>query len=647
MCGIVGIWEQRGARAAELEARLVPMREALAHRGPDGAGLWTDEAAQLALGHRRLAIVDLSTDGAQPMTSPSGRYVVVFNGEIYNFRELRAELAERAPNVVIQGTSDTAVLVAALDVWGLERSLERFVGMFAFAVWDREDRSLRLVRDRLGIKPLYVARLRTGGIAFASELGAIAAHPGFSRTADRDALASYLRYNCVPAPHTGFADAIKVRPGTFLTLRTPDLSEARETAYWDPVAIVERAQAHPFLGDEAEAGQEVERLLREAVRLRLIADVPVGAFLSGGIDSSTVVALMTEESSSVRTFTIASDSVSYDEGDDAARVARHLGTRHETLLVSEADALAAVERVPGMLDEPFGDSSIIPTYLVSAMAKRRVTVALSGDGGDELFGGYNRHVWGPPMWRASRVAPGPVRRGLAHMLARLPASRIDRLGERFGRHSVRLPGQQAQKLGRFLAVDSEEDLYLALRSHWTSPLSIVQGAQREVPAWPGANPPALKTQAERMMFADMVSYLPDDILSKVDRASMAVALEARVPLIDHRVVAFAWSLPERMKIRHLTGKRVLRRLLARRVPAELVDRPKAGFGIPMAAWLRGPLRDHLLDRLSPERVRRAGLVDPEAVEATVARHLANRADEHHALWDMLALHAWAERFGVT
>jgi len=623
------------------------MREALAHRGPDGSGMWLDEPSGLGLGHRRLAIVDLSEDGAQPMTSPSGRYVIVFNGEVYNFRELRTELASSAPDVVITGGSDTAVMLAAIDVWGLERALTRFIGMFAFALWDREERVLRLVRDRLGVKPLYVARLRTGGIAFASELSAIAAHPGFSRTADRNALASYLRYNCVPAPSTGFADAIKLRPGTFLTLRSPSLADARETVFWDPATIVADAQSQPFRGDEEEAATELERLLRDAVRLRMIADVPVGAFLSGGIDSSTVVALMTDQSSTVRTFTIASDSKSHDEGDHAARVAKHLGTQHETLRVSKSDALAAVQRIPEMLDEPFGDSSIIPTFLVSSMARRHVTVTLSGDGGDELFGGYNRHVWGPSVWRASRALPRLARRPVARTLARLPAATIDRLGERLGRFSIRLPGQQMQKVGRLLGAESEEALYLALRSHWHAPLSVVLGAEREVPAWPGMNAPALATHAERMMFADMVSYLPDDILTKVDRASMAVSLEARVPLTDHRVVAFAWSLPAHMKIRHLAGKRILRQVLGRRIPAEFIDRPKSGFGIPMAAWLRGPLREHLLDRLAPARVHAAGLVDPQAVSACIERHLSGRADEHEALWDMVTLHGWAERFGAT
>lgn len=633
--------------AEELGGRVLRMREALAHRGPDGAGLWTDADASVALGHRRLSILDLTSDGAQPMTSPSGRYVVVFNGEIYNYRDLRAELARIAPDVAVRGGSDTAVLLAAVDVWGLERALERFIGMFAFALWDREERTLRLVRDRLGIKPLYLARLQGGGVAFASELSAIAAHPGFSRTADRNALASYLRYNCVPAPSTGFTDAIKVRPGTVLTLRTPDLSVARETVFWDPVAVVDGAHARPFRGDEDEAARELERLLRDSVRLRLISDVPVGAFLSGGIDSSTVVALMTDESTDVRTFTIASDSRSYDEGAQAAAVASLLGTQHETLRVSQADALGAVQRIPSMLDEPFGDSSIIPTYLVSSMARRHVTVALSGDGGDELLGGYNRHVWGPTMWRASQRVPRFARVRVARGLLRLPAATIDRVGEQLGRFSVRLPGQQVHKLGRLLKAQSEDDLYIALRSHWRAPLEVVLGAEREVPAWPGARAPALRSHAERMMFADMVSYLPDDILTKVDRASMAVSLEARVPLIDHRVVAFAWSLPERMKVRHLTGKRILRKLLGRRLPAELFDRPKSGFGIPMAAWLRGPLREYLLDQLAPARVRAAGLVEPRAVADCVERHLSGRADEHDALWDMVALHSWAERFGVS
>jgi len=617
MCGFSGVYEPDGARADAADA-LRAMTRALEHRGPDATGEWLDPEAGVALGHRRLSILELTVEGNQPMVSSSGRYVLAFNGEIYNFAELRDELVARG--VTFRGRSDTEVMLAAVEAWGLGDALARFAGMFAFALWDRSERALHLVRDRLGEKPLYHGWIgRT--LLFGSELKALRAHPRFRPEISRDALALYLRHGYLPAPHSIYRDVYKLLPGTSLTLRQG--REERAT-YWSAADMASRAEADPLAADEREAVDELERALRRTVRQQMVADVPLGAFLSGGIDSSTVVAVMQAESTQpVRTFTIGFEEASYNEADQARAVARHLGTAHEDLTVTSAQAQAVIPRLPRLWDEPFADASQIPTLLVAELARRSVKVSLSGDGGDELFAGYPRYFRGRQLWSIARVFPAAGRALVAGGVRALAPEAWCRLH----RHA------------HIFGASSRGALYRATIT--------AAGSDGLVP---GAQPPraALLDDDERrdffheMMYCDLVTYLPDDIMVKVDRATMSVGLESRAPFLDHRIAELAWRVPLRHKVRRGRGKWILRRLLHRFVPPALVERPKMGFGVPMAAWLRGALRPWARDLLCPTRVARLGFFD--------AKLLARRWDEHDGgiqdwsalLWSALMFEAWLE-----
>jgi asparagine synthase (glutamine-hydrolysing) len=643
MCGIAGTWASSPG-AYELRAIAGEMADAIDYRGPDSRGVWLDGDHGVALGHRRLAILDLSPHGHQPMVSPSGRYVIVFNGEVYNFRELRRELAGRFH---FDGSSDTEVMLAAIEAYGLEAAVRRFVGMFAFALWDRERKRLHLVRDRLGIKPLYYGWL-DGSFAFASETKAFRAHPGFSGEIDRDALGLLMRSNCIPAPYSIYRGIRKLPPGTILSLAGPADAAAAPEAYWSARSVAEQGIADPFVGSDEEAVDALEDLLRDAVRLRMVADVPLGAFLSGGVDSSTVVALMQAQSDRpVRTYSIGSPDPGYDEAAHAAAVARHLGTDHTELYVTAETALAVIPKLPTFYDEPFADSSQIPTFLVSELARRDVTVSLSGDGGDELFGGYNRHVWGSRVWNAMRRVPLPVRRRVARYLEMSSPARWDRvyqLAERAVPQGLRqqMFGYKVTKLATVLPSRDPFELYQRLTSHWTDPSPVVIGAslpETLLSASPFDGDGDFRMQ---MMFFDLVTYLPDDILTKLDRASMAVSLEARVPLLDHRVVEFAARLPVSMKIRDGQGKWPLRQVLYRHVPRELIERPKTGFGIPLDRWLRGPLRDWAESLLDERRLRDEGFFHPGPIREKWAQHLSGRASWQYHLWDVLMFQAWLE-----
>lgn len=653
MCGFAGAFAP-DTNDDRWRGSLGAMAAALSHRGPDDEGLWWDAAAGIGLAFRRLAILDLSVEGHQPMTSASGRYVIAFNGEVFNFAELRADLGGPA-EIAWRGHSDTEVMLAAIEAWGLAPAVSRFVGMFAFALWDRRERRLHLVRDRLGVKPLYWGR-SGGTLLFGSEMTAIRRHPAFASALDRDAIASFLRFNFVPAPGCAFAGFRKLEPGA---IRTFDLSGREAPAegtlerYWSLHEVVDRGLAHPFDGTDGEALDELERRLQESVRLRMIADVPLGAFLSGGIDSSLVVALMRRAATGpVRTFTIGFEERDYDESGYAREVARRLGTDHTERILGAAETLAAVPRAAALFDEPFSDSSQIPTLLVSELARRHVTVSLSGDGGDESFGGYKRYALAADLDRSLGRVPRPLRRLLAATLGAVPVGPANRLLgfldpwlRRYG--SGGAAGDKLRKLAELLALPDGRAVYLDLLSHWKRPERLVAGA-RELPrlAEAIALPEGLREAVERGMFDDTLAYLPDDILVKVDRTSMSVGLEARVPLLDHRVVEFAWSLPRRAKIRDGKGKWALRELLYRHLPRELVDRPKMGFGLPIDHWLRGELRPWAEDLLSEARLRREGLLDPAPVREKWAEHLSGRRNWHYYLWDVLMLESWRDAHRV-
>jgi asparagine synthase (glutamine-hydrolysing) len=643
MCGITGILLSPAAAGPDALKAIGAMAATIRHRGPDGDGFWQDADRGIAFGHRRLAIVDLSEAGRQPMTSQSGRLVITFNGEVYNFGGLRRDLESLGHQ--FRGGSDTEVMLGAIEQWGLDAALQRFAGMFAFALWDRDRRELHLVRDRIGKKPLYVAATPTA-LLFASELKAFLAFPGFRPTVDEGAAAAMLARGYVPDAQCIWRECFKIPPGGRLSLRadelgrTPDLAalKARVWRWWTLAGAAEAGRRDVYAGTDADLIEELDALLRLAVRERMVADVPLGAFLSGGIDSSTVVALMQAQSSQpVRTFTIGFGERGYDESADAGRIARHLGTDHTELRLTPAEARETIPELPRIWDEPFADESQIPTLLVSRLARRDVTVALSGDGGDECFAGYSRH------FLAARLAP----------FLRLPmplrgtaAGLINTLGRRAGEQAAsRLPvpdrlkralrGDRLGRLADLLAADGADDIYRRLSRLSDLPLARGRLAE-EAPA------PALGDLVSQLVYRDMTAYLPDDILVKLDRASMATSLEGRCPILDHRVIEFAWHLPTSVKVRHGQGKWILRQVLSRYVPPALFERPKQGFDVPVGTWLKGPLRVWAEDLLSEARLKRHDLVDPAAVRACWNEHLSGRRDHSRVLWAVLMLEAWLD-----
>ncbi|RDV37387.1 asparagine synthase (glutamine-hydrolyzing) [Bradymonadaceae bacterium TMQ3] len=639
MCGITGFWTFRSL----LHPREVldAMTDRLEHRGPDSRGIAFDEARGIGLGHRRLSILDLSAEGHQPMRSPSGRYDLVYNGEIYNHGELREGLQSSHPELRFRGGSDTEVLLAAIDILGMEETLQAIAGMFAFALWDRQQRCLHLVRDRLGIKPLYYG-VQAGALLFGSELKALRAFPGFSPAIDRQALGDLLRFNSIAAPRSIFEGVFKVMPGQWLTFEAPD-QPPRSRYFWDARAVAARGLANPFEGSEHEAVDALEALLLKVIGDRMVADVPLGAFLSGGIDSSTIVALMQAQSERpIKTFSIGYHEGAYNEAAHAAEVALHLGTEHTERYLTPDDAFAVLPDLPTLFDEPFADSSQIPTYLVSKLARESVIVSLSGDGGDELFAGYNRHLWGPRVAAMHRL-PYPLRRALSRALQAPDPAQIDAAYAAIEAFlppalKMRLPGEKMQKVATLLGLRDADALYLHLRSNIADPATYIHGIEDHHP--PEIAAPSGASAAEAMMFRDQCSYMPDDVLTKVDRASMAVGLEARVPLLDHRLVEFAWSLPLGLKLQKSTTKWVLRQVLYRHVPQSLIDRPKMGFGVPIDSWLRGPLREWAGDLLSPDALRARGYLNPEPVQKLWAEHLSGESNHSHKLWNLLSFQAW-------
>jgi asparagine synthase (glutamine-hydrolysing) len=638
MCGIAGLIDASLAGSATAGACAKAMADAIAYRGPDGAEVWSDPEVGVALSHRRLAIVDLTPTGAQPMISADGRWVISYNGEVYN-----AEIIAKHPQLASlkrRGTSDTEIILESIARRGPEATLDDMNGMFAIALWDRLTRTLHLIRDRLGIKPLFYAQTG-GGVYFASELKAFSA-AGLDFSIDPASVASFLRFAYVPAPFSIYRGVNKVLPGEVVSFGSD--RRAAHRIYWNLNDVAVKGQASPFSGSDAEAEERLDALLADAVSGQLMSDVPLGAFLSGGIDSSTVVALMMAAGRGpVRTFSIGFPDFGYDESVHAKAVAQHLETVHEELVVTAREALGTVPQLAEMYDEPFADSSQIPTYAVSKMTREHVTVALSGDGGDELFAGYNRYsLAGGPLGRLVRL-PLPFRRAVATVLNAVPDKTAELLAGVVPRPlRPAQPADKLKKLADILPLGGEE-IYLRLVSQNSNPSALTDGLAEHPVALRGPMDASKMNFLERMQLFDMKTYLPDDILQKVDRASMVVSLEVRPPLLDHRVVEFAWTLPRHLRVRHGETKWLLRRVLDRYLPRRLVERPKMGFGIPLASWLRGPLRDWAEDLLDERRLG-GGFLDARAVRQLWSDHLHGGRNWAYGLWTILMFEAWRRRW---
>ncbi|MBU4414024.1 MAG: asparagine synthase (glutamine-hydrolyzing) [Proteobacteria bacterium] len=654
MCGFAGfIDNKRLLNSDVLKETIKKMADTLYHRGPDDSGTWVDATCGIALGFQRLAILDLTPTGHQPMISHNGRFVIVLNGEIYNYKDIKKELESVD---IWHGHSDTEIMLEAIATWGVKAALKKFTGMFAFALWDREKRELTLARDRMGEKPLYYGWLGNVFI-FGSELKALKAFPAKESTGqtpweiDRNALSLYLRYNYVPAPYSIYKGLWKLLPGSFVTLGLKEIRDKihKVRKYWDMLEIVEKGMADPFFGTDTEAVDELDTLLRKAVREQMEADVPLGAFLSGGVDSSAIVALMQAQSKRpVRTFTIGFYEEGYNEARNAKAVAQHLGTEHTELYVTAETAMSVIPKLPYIYDEPFSDSSQIPTFLVSEMTRKHVTVSLSGDGGDEVFGGYTRYLWGSDIWRRIGWIPKGTRKMASKALNLLSMDTWDGLFQSLDslipkRLKQRMPGNKIYKLAEILSVRSQEELYRRLLSTWQNPASIVIDSQEQnsLP-FDDIHQSSLFSFMNLMMFMDTITYLPDDILVKVDRASMGVSLESRAPYLNHHIVEFAWRLPLAMKVRNRQGKWLLRQLLYRYVPKELIERPKMGFGIPIGTFLKGALRPWAEALLDERRLQREGFFRPEAIRKKWIEHLSGRRNWQYDLWAVLMFQAWKE-----
>lgn len=640
MCGFAGTLGYSGCD----ENSLRRMVATLYHRGPDDQGVWFDQGAAIGLAHARLSILDLSASGHQPMSSANRRYVIVFNGEIYNHIKLRDELEQAGKVLDWRGHSDTETLLGCFHAWGIEATLQKSVGMFTFAVWDKKTHTLTLARDRVGEKPLYYG-WQGDTFLFGSELKALKAHPAFGAEIDRDALAAFMRYSYIPAPQSIYRGIYKLLPGTMLSVQVDMRNRLKPVPYWSLLGAARQGLQAPFTGSDTEALQELKARLSEAVALQQISDVPIGAFLSGGIDSSTIVALMQAQSTRpIRTFTIGFDDLQFNEAVHARAVARHLGTDHTELYVTPEEARGVIPQLPMLYDEPFGDSSQIPTYLVSQLARRSVTVSLSGDAGDELFGGYNRYTWTRKLLKV----PAPLRRMLACLLGALSSTQLDRVYSAMqpmlpSSLRVRMPGDKAHKLSQILAMNSSAAIYQRLVSAWQYPDTVVLGGQGLMNlsrTWDELTD--FDAPEYRMMALDSLTYLPDDILCKVDRAAMGVSLETRVPFLDHRVVEYAWRLPLHMKIRDGQSKWILRQLLYKYVPKELIERPKMGFGVPIDEWLRGPLREWAESLLKESRLLQEGYFSPAPIRQKWVEHLSGKRNWHYQLWNVLMFQAWLE-----
>ncbi len=644
MCGIAGFLMESGRVNGYAPEKLIEkMTNILAHRGPDNAGTWCDDVSGVYFGHRRLSILDLSTAGKQPMESACGRYVITYNGEVYNFQDIKKKL-EAEFDFSFKTHTDTEVILEACAKWGVDNAVNELIGMFAFSLWDRHERKLSLVRDRIGIKPLYW-QFTSGRIAFASELKALRVMPDWKPEVDKHALGSYLRHAYVPAPATIYSDVFKLPPGNILTWKAGESPEINQ--YWDPLALASmNEQVHHSISDN-EAIDQLDNLLGDAVQRRMISDVPFGAMLSGGIDSSVVTALMQKHSDRpVKTFSIGFNESDYNEAMYASEVAKHLGTEHTELYVESKHSLDVIEKIPTMYDEPFADASQIPTFLISKLIKNHVTVALSGDGGDELFAGYTRYQWAGKCATVAKYLPAQLRSYVVSVIKHYPPQQWNQLlkniPEKIRPNHV---GDKLYKIASILPLNNEQDIYKRLVSQWPDPNSVMNnGYEMETVLSNEKLNNLIPKYVSRMQYMDLVTYLPDDILVKVDRASMAVGLEVRVPLLDHRVVEFTWSQPFNRKMRNGQGKWLLRQLLYRYVPQKLVDRPKMGFGVPIDQWLRGPLKDWAHDLLSVERLRNGGLFNVDVVQKCLQEHMSGSRNHQYRLWVILMYQAWQDQW---
>lgn len=643
MCGFAGFCNSKSCHSEnELKNIVAGMVDTLKHRGPDDTGQYTDAEKGIAIGHRRLSVIDVSPTGRQPMQSDDGRYLLVYNGEVYNYNEIRKQLKMLDHRFV--GTSDTEVVLKAFCEWGVEDSLQKFIGMFALALWDTQGKALYLARDRMGEKPLFYGWCGKTFL-FGSELKALVAYPDWSNDIDRNVLTLFLRHNYIPAPYSIYRNIFKLMPGTFLRLSREDIVQVslpHPRPYWSLSDTVNKGNSERFSGSDSEAIQCLDKLLRQAVSGQMLADVPLGAFLSGGIDSSCIVALMqTQSSKPIKTFTIGFKDIAYNEAKYAKQVANYLGTDHTELYITPQDAIDVIPLLPRLYDEPFADSSQIPTYLISKLARQHVTVSLSGDGADEVFCGYNRHVQLHAVWNKTKRFPQWFKDILAFGLCRFPTSWSETI---LRRKKWGILSDQIQKLAKIIVMNDPEEMYYQLNSFWDSPEELVLNScePRTIFSnngiWPNLG------YLERLLYVESMLSLPDDMLVKLDRAAMGVSLETRTPFLDHRVVEFSWSLPLSMKIRNGIGKWILRQILYQYVPPNLIERPKAGFGIPIDVWLKGPLRDWSEFLLDESKLRHQGYLNPSLVREKWTEHLAGKRKWQYHLWDVLMFQAWHEHW---